>query len=53
MVWWLFLKKRGISHLKKIEYSLKNSFNNIKLDINTITKHIHKHEDSINNYMKE
>lgn len=48
MVWWLFSKKEEKhSHIKKVESTLKNSFDNIKSDIYIITSHVHKHKGHI------
>lgn len=50
MVWWLFSRKKEDSlhpHIRKIESTLKNSFENIKNDVFKITSHITKHGDHI------
>ena len=55
MVWWLFSRKREVKihpHIKRIESTLKNSFNNIKTDISAISSHIIKHSDHIKDIHK-
>ncbi len=55
MVWWLFFKKREEAihpHLKKVEFTLRNSFNNIRKDISAISSHITKHEDHLQSIYK-
>ncbi len=54
MVWWLFSKKKEVihPHIKKIEDTLKNSFNNIKTDISIVNSHIHKHKNHIDTVHK-